>query len=556
MTVDIPGIARPLKITVHGLLASVKCTLNEPKCSNCLSTAHWTGDNRAIHRWSNSTAITYEVYQAYIADLRDAASPSVNTFVKKRRETHITPGCPFISVDTFRTAFWSLIRALDVPYTTVYTCESCGSFETAPILIGDAKAIVCQPSTSESTDQPSPCGPVRSGSLFEDRVFIDNYTTRELILRYTDNLKRLTTDRAPFDAQELPTLYAAIGTHATFLTAWINAMESTLRQGNRRAPHVEFLGELAYNTSIDGGLIKHATKIRPILLNLSNGSPITHPYSTLLKRYFPALHRLFKRDIALTAGLPPYMLPVINRIYEVSDNLRHTPLSECQTQTNVHWHPILPDEDMRVGYAYPCATEQRPSNVYRKETRRSDYECRKGACNKKSHRFLRVMPGVFAVFCAHGLCLGFHFMNNWESPETFFSLLIQRRRNAPRVIIYDAACRLHSYAMNREPWFFKDTEFYSDRLHWYDHVGCSVGFCIDRFPLYDCLNSEVAEQMFALLDRITTPVSFMGLENATYYVRLFFALQNIKRVTYWASQRTNIQAQLTAIELLLAHIRS
>ena len=50
---------------------------------------------------------------------------------------------------------------------------------------------------------------------------------------------------------------------------------------------------------------------------------------------------------------------------------------------------------------------------------------------------------------ALGVCLGFFFMSNFESPETLFSIIMQRREVAPAAVIYDYACGGHSYAMNR-----------------------------------------------------------------------------------------------------------
>lgn len=42
---------------------------------------------------------------------------------------------------------------------------------------------------------------------------------------------------------------------------------------------------------------------------------------------------------------------------------------------------------------------------------------------------------------------------------------------APRLIVYDNACNLHSYSLNRDPVFFKNSQFLVDRLHWRDHTG-------------------------------------------------------------------------------------
>ena len=40
-----------------------------------------------------------------------------------------------------------------------------------------------------------------------------------------------------------------------------------------------------------------------------------------------------------------------------------------------------------------------------------------------------------------------------------------------RLVIYDNSCNLHSYCLNRDPVFFKNSQFLVDRLHWRDHTG-------------------------------------------------------------------------------------
>ena len=72
-----------------------------------------------------------------------------------------------------------------------------------------------------------------------------------------------------------------------------------------------------------------------------------------------------------------------------------------------------------------------------------------------------------------------------ESPNTPFTILRTRFKKgcsiiiinyviliiAPKVIIYDNACNLHNYCLNRDPLFFMDTWFLVDRLHWSNHTG-------------------------------------------------------------------------------------
>jgi hypothetical protein len=47
-------------------------------------------------------------------------------------------------------------------------------------------------------------------------------------------------------------------------------------------------------------------------------------------------------------------------------------------------------------------------------------------------------------------------------------------RLAPSVIVYDNACNLHTYSLNRDPIYFKHTRFLVDRLHWRDHTGTDI----------------------------------------------------------------------------------
>lgn len=47
---------------------------------------------------------------------------------------------------------------------------------------------------------------------------------------------------------------------------------------------------------------------------------------------------------------------------------------------------------------------------------------------------------------------------------------------APKLIIYDNACNLQEYCLNRDPGFFANTKFCVDKFHWYNHKG---KFCLE-----------------------------------------------------------------------------
>ena len=53
----------------------------------------------------------------------------------------------------------------------------------------------------------------------------------------------------------------------------------------------------------------------------------------------------------------------------------------------------------------------------------------------------------------------------------------------PKTIVYDNACNFHDYALNRDPFHFKNSSFLVDRLHWRDHTG-SVQYIVLRTRLH------------------------------------------------------------------------
>ena len=122
--------------------------------------------------------------------------------------------------------------------------------------------------------------------------------------------------------------------------------------------------------------------------------------------------------------------------------------------------------------------------------------------------YICVFPGLFTMFCRHGICLGFQVMDSAESPRTVFDILVRRFPKIPSLIIYDNACKLHLFALKREPARFQQTRFMVDRLHYRKgHVGCTLGYSMDSYssnPYIKSINSQANEQANAALRRLAT----------------------------------------------------
>jgi hypothetical protein len=129
-----------------------------------------------------------------------------------------------------------------------------------------------------------------------------------------------------------------------------------------------------------------------------------------------------------------------------------------------------------------------------------------------------------------------------ESPESeahVFQFLYERMETGPALVIYDRGCKLHVYSLKREPWFFRNTVFRIDALHYRGHVGCSEGYDprVYRQPQAHSsskqspwTNTEAAEQANACMKKIKNHVAFMTQDNYLWYLRWYLGRYNARKM--------------------------
>ena len=142
--------------------------------------------------------------------------------------------------------------------------------------------------------------------------------------------------------------------------------------------------------------------------------------------------------------------------------------------------------------------------------------------------FTSLVPGIFTIYCQHGVCYGYEVMAQCESPKIPFQIFFTRFPQPPRVIVYDNGCKLHVYCLNREPGYFQNTLFLVDRFHWKGHTGCSSGYNLDLYgeQLLKTLNSQINEQANADLQKIRGQLAYMTLANFHFHLSLFISVKN------------------------------
>ena len=119
----------------------------------------------------------------------------------------------------------------------------------------------------------------------------------------------------------------------------------------------------------------------------------------------------------------------------------------------------------------------------------------------------------------------FFFFESWF----FFFNFEKNALLAPNVVIYDNACHLLDYSLNREPHFFSSTLFKIDRLHQLNHTTCCSSFSLDSGLGFKEINSSLVEQKNHCLSRLRSQLSYMTPNNFLKHTKLFLFDQNVRQ---------------------------
>jgi hypothetical protein len=166
------------------------------------------------------------------------------------------------------------------------------------------------------------------------------------------------------------------------------------------------------------------------------------------------------------------------------------------------------------------------------------------SCRKASYGHPHLTPGIFTIYFPHGVCYGFEVMRKCESPQHPFRIFTTRFPEPPKTIVYDNACKLHVYALNREPKLYKSSRFFVDRFHWRGHIGCSKGYCLDSYKSLDSakINSQINEQANTGLQRIKGQLAYMKPENFMFTLSIFLAITNMDKIRKLDVSRLSIRS--------------
>ena len=425
-----------------------------------------------------------------------------------------------------RVAYNCFIRLLDLDFKDLYTCSKCGpdvdEIVMDGIAMGARQDLLPDLTDTPLLDRTLSNDPIK-GSTIEQRVFVRNEGTRKLLSSYAMLSKggRYTEEIQPLSESDYEKLCNSLSTNPS--------LQDVIREAGNPCPDSirMLVGELSRD-SATCGIIQIAGEDNQacrILIDLANGDG-----TDFLTTVYNHISLLQKSCSILLEFLLSELIQVSNRIKLLKELIisLNAPFTGRE-EPGDEFYGAFSGSDRILGF-FPNHPLKRGKATYEADQTNERFST---GCRKQTKRHNTLNPGLFTMFCPHGVCLGFQLMVNAESPRVAFEIFVRRFNKIPNVLIYDNACKLHLYALKREPARFQNTRFMVDRLHMKrGHVGCSLGYSMDSYSADENikeLNSQVNEQANRDLRRLSTPAAFMSPENLIEHTKVFLAIRNMKK---------------------------
>ncbi|XP_078658194.1 uncharacterized protein LOC144903683 [Branchiostoma floridae x Branchiostoma belcheri] len=515
----------------------------------CRCVLQYDGQEDLLFNLNNRDLITYSLLFRYLHLMLEARNPLAAFHRAYQRQVRSIGHGDVLPLHKLRLAWDCFSQLLAIDWEKSFKCTLCGSQPDVIICDGTSLGFRKDLIKHDTQNTQQPTTSQVQGSDHKERVFIPASQSRVLLSQYAGvNPRQKKRGKAirpnALSAQQYHELVSSLSTfpHLSSLATLLQRLSCNGSHRIAPDPYKKFLSELAKNSPLCGMLqIDHSeaegsTKaiVRSVVQNRFNlfDSANAAVFERLRGEAPILVDFLFGVYKAEGSRIPEDVAALVSDIVDrVSVPFRHEHDSTV--------YPPPEGEDIFGGYSFfPTMPPVRGQATYAKDAvhRRRTKACRDPGqrCNKLYGGHPTLSPGIFTAFCRHGVCYGFTILKCHESPRHPFEILMGRFSRAPRVIVYDNACRLHQYCLNREPTFFRDTLFCVDRLHWINHTGCSAGYCMDSYHNHSSIdvqkiNSQVNEQANAGLKRIKAQLAYMAPRKFLFSVALFLAFKNMDK---------------------------
>ena len=159
-----------------------------------------------------------------------------------------------------------------------------------------------------------------------------------------------------------------------------------------------------------------------------------------------------------------------------------------------------------------------------------DHKSLKSLCEKTFPNHNALSPGLMVMTCAcpQKTVYGFSLMTSGESPQMIFDTVMSRfpEDYSPN-IIYDNACKLKEFGLNRETKRFMGLQITCDKFHESNHTACGDCFKSSEFISLSEKNTQACEQTNAKLRTIASSCTFMNPDMYMRALVLYLGYQNM-----------------------------
>jgi len=456
-----------------------------PTSGKCKCRQEYDGQEDLLFNLDGKHMFYYGFLLQYLHLLLEGRNPLMAFYRSSCKSFYIQSESKPVQVKLLRQAWNAFARLLDIDWKESFKCHMCGLAPQTIICdgtsIGFRKDLASTVLPGTATDEKT----VVKGSEHADRVLLKSLKSRELLLKYSGYSKQrqcLSSNSGLTLAEfsQLQNLCRKEGCNE--LSELISHLSAGQNPKVSPAEYKEFFSELSRCSPVCGTFqIAGNLQALEAIEKVCTGQNIKHPsklsYLKAIQEHAPLL-----ADVLLNCSypLPKQFLDFLKLLilYVSAPFGKEDPVfCEGGTESKLSYFPNHPQV-----------------RGVRKYASDSKIMCQQSdSCRKYASYHPTLMPGIFTLYCPHGTCYGFEVMRSHESPRIPFQIFLTRFLEPPKLIVYDNACKLHLYSLNREPDHFKFTKFLIDRFHWKGHVGCSSGYNLNKYPTFDmsAINSQV-----------------------------------------------------------------
>ena len=495
----------------------------------------------------NGEFICYELLNHYLIHVTDTG------VTEQAFHTSISHYCSSRD-EPFNLTYKAWLKALEgykanivFNYEDCYSCENCEKNPRFFVADGHACAPLCRKlkhlNLSELGPHPSDKQTVPQASTNKERLLIESKKDRDLFTQFLTEKVSLEEFCKPQNWESSNSIL-------------IHNIIKQYRYDNPEAEslpqcYTKFFTEVCSGTAVAGIMQATSSASLKILkefsqrkLDLRSGNHSDE--IQLLKSDLPVVWRMLN-DICMhhdSNFLPQNISRVILKMISVRYN------TFTLKQQRYFDQDVFTYEKDGVFAEHPLAFYPHfPILTYPKryETNNTTYE--DDWCSKNFPEHSDFAAGIFSVGCPcrKSITYGFELMLGPESARFPFKFLMNRKhdRTKLRGFIWDYACGLHRYALNREPEEFQNMQFLVDGCHFKGqkrlkkgskkdvgakgHLGCSASYNWMEYKPYQttALNSQSREQMHSVLKKLSPSLRQMNYYNFMRTMICFFSIRNL-----------------------------